>query len=214
LYSTSLNLLYTIDVVFGAVGYILTMRMLGTHIKSVESTLSGWVVAICCYPPFAGFLWSKNLLGYKGETGWQTWLFDYPVLSISWGFCIVALTVIYAWSTCSFGCRFSNLTNRGIITGGPYALLRHPAYVSKNLAWWMMYVPFATHATGTGNLRATICLLITNLVYYWRAKTEERHLKSDPVYLAYWERMEKDGIVGQFKQVARCWLGRTERGEG
>ena len=32
-------------------------------------------------------------------------------------------------------------------------------------------------------------------VYYWRAKTEERHLKLDPDYVVYWEWMERNGAV-------------------
>ena len=44
---------------------------------------------------------------------------------------LVLLTAIYAWGTVAFGIRFSNLTHRGILTNGPYAWTRHPAYVSE-----------------------------------------------------------------------------------
>ena len=39
---------------------------------------------------------------------------------------LVALTAIYAWATVAFGFRFSNLTHRGILTHGPYALVAAP----------------------------------------------------------------------------------------
>jgi protein-S-isoprenylcysteine O-methyltransferase Ste14 len=50
---------------------------------------------------------------------------------------MVLLTGIYAWATVAFGLRFSNLTYRGVLTNGPYAFTRHPAYLSKNAFWWM-----------------------------------------------------------------------------
>ena len=37
--------------------------------------------------------------------------------------------------------RFSNLTYRGVLTNGPYAFTRHPAYLSKNLFWWCASMP-------------------------------------------------------------------------
>ncbi len=52
------------------------------------------------------------------------------------------LTAIYAWATLAFGIRFSNLTYRGVLTNGPYRFTRHPAYVSKNLFWWLSVLPF------------------------------------------------------------------------
>ena len=42
----------------------------------------------------------------------------------------------------AFGFRFSNLTHRGILTHGPYAWTKHPAYLSKNLFWWFAVLPF------------------------------------------------------------------------
>ena len=55
---------------------------------------------------------------------------------------LVFLTAVYAWATVAFGFRFSNLTHRGILTHGPYAWTKHPAYVSKNLFWWCAVLPF------------------------------------------------------------------------
>lgn len=195
-YGTTLNVIVTVDVVFGALGYLLTLRILDSHIRSVEPTVLGWCVALYCYPPFAHFLRS-NSLEYRGPYGkenWQFWVFDQPVLYISWGFAILVLHGIYAWATVSFGCRFSNLTNRGIITGGPYRYLRHPAYVCKNLAWWLMYIPFVGHGSWQGNLRACLFLLLLNGIYGLRAWTEERHLRKDPAYVEYCRWMDEHGL--------------------
>ena len=128
------------------------------------------------------------------------WLHPWPILFVSWGFAILVLHVVYVWSTASFGCRFSNLTNRGIIVDGPYRYLKHPAYVSKNIAWWLMAVPFVAQATWPAALRACICLALTNLIYVIRAWTEERHLMRDPAYVVYCQWMKEHSLWAWFKR--------------
>ena len=48
---------------------------------------------------------------------------------------------IYVWASLALGWRASNLTNRGIVTTGPYRWLRHPAYAAKNVSWWIGATP-------------------------------------------------------------------------
>ncbi len=93
--------------------------------------------------------------------------------------------MIYSLSTVAFGLRFSNLTHRGIITGGPYRFTKHPAYLSKNLSWWLISVPFVAGADWPTALRHCVLLLLLNGVYFLRARTEEWHLSRDPAYVAY-----------------------------
>src|SRR3546814_15696650 len=68
---------------------------------------------------------------------WGYWLSGHEALLIAWGIALVLLTAVYSWATMAFGIRFSNLTHRGIITHGTYAFTRHPAYISKNMTWWI-----------------------------------------------------------------------------
>jgi protein-S-isoprenylcysteine O-methyltransferase Ste14 len=205
LYGTTFNLILSVDVTFGVVGYLLTCRALDSHIRSTNPMILGWVAALCCYPPFSTFLHS-NYLEYgstHGREAWQFWLFGQPVIYITWGFLILVLHGVYTWATCSFGLRFSNLTNRGIIREGPYRYLRHPAYVCKNLAWWMMFIPFLGHGSLQANLKASLFLFAVNFIYYLRAWTEEHHLKSDPEYVEYCRWMDEHGLWARFKK----WLG-------
>lgn len=200
LYATAITSIYALDVVFGAVGYSLTIRVLDSHIRSTEPTPLGWFSAVICYVPFSTFVWSA-FIKYRGHIEWHEWLEGSPILYVSWGFAILVLHIIYVWATISFGCRFSNLTNRGIITDGPYRFARHPAYLAKNLAWWLMYVPFAAHLSWQGALKGCICLILTNLLYVIRAKTEERHLLRDQAYVAYYEWVEKYNFFAQLKKM-------------
>jgi protein-S-isoprenylcysteine O-methyltransferase Ste14 len=111
-------------------------------------------------------------------------------------FLLVALHVFYAWATVAFGLRFSNLTHRGILTHGPYAWTKHPAYLSKNLFWWLATLPFlATTGNPVDMIRNTALLALVSGVYYWRARTEERHLMADPIYREYAEWIERNGPI-------------------
>jgi steroid 5-alpha reductase family enzyme len=112
------------------------------------------------------------------------------------------LTGIYAWATVAFGLRFSNLTDRGTLTHGPYAWTKHPAYVSKNLFWWLETLPFLV-VTGSSvdAIRNTVILAMVSAVYFWRAKTEERHMSNDPAYVAY------AAWMAQYSPMARVLRG-------
>ena len=109
---------------------------------------------------------------------------------------LVGLVAIYAWATMAFGIRFSNLTHRGVITHGPYKFTRHPAYVSKNLSWWVAGLPFLVTAGGPIEaVRNTLLIAAVSGIYYWRAKTEEKHLLADPAYVAYWNWAQEHALV-------------------
>lgn len=183
----AIALLYMIDVHLATVGYALTMRPLDAHIREANPYGMAWVAALICYPPFV-LMNPGGPLNYEaGGQAWNVWLAEWPVLLWIWAIAIIVLTAIYAWATVAFGLRFSNLTHRGIITHGPYAWTRHPAYVSKNLFWWLSALPMLP-ATGdiADAVRNTVLLALVSGVYYWRAKTEEQHLLADPEYRAYW----------------------------
>lgn len=189
-------ILFLIDVAFATAGYILTMRPLDAHIRTANPLLEGWLAALICYPPFV-LMGPGGPLYYETDTrGWDYWFAGHPTVLWIWGGLIVALTALYAWATVAFGLRFSNLTNRGILTHGPYRISKHPAYLAKNGFWWLSALPFLV-VTGSleTSLRNTALLAVTSAVYYWRARTEEKHLMADPAYRAYAAWMARHGLV-------------------
>jgi protein-S-isoprenylcysteine O-methyltransferase Ste14 len=190
-----LRLLFLIDVCFGTIGYILTLRPLDSHIRSANPFLAGWLAAFACYPPFL-LMGNGGPLDYRsGGEEWTVWFAGMDGLLIVWGMFIVALTFIYAWATVIFGIRFSNLTHRGIITNGPYRYVRHPAYLSKNVFWWLVHLPFLSTVDSTTALQNCALLLIVNGIYYFRAKTEELHLMDDARYRDYSAWIAKHGLM-------------------
>jgi protein-S-isoprenylcysteine O-methyltransferase Ste14 len=163
---------FFVDVSVATFGYMAESRFLGNKTRSVEPTGFGWLVAIGCYPPFNGVLGTYLPLnpGPQHFTG--------DVIPLVFKAITVALFSIYSAATVAFGFKFSNLTNRGIVSRGPYAFLRHPAYVCKCLAWWLEHIPTLT-------IESALFLCGTCSVYALRAWTEERHLSMDPDYIAY-----------------------------
>jgi len=188
------HLVFAIDVMFCVVGYTCTTRLFDSHIRSVEPTMLGWVAALICYQPFYSVI-GRFYLQYQGDHYWDSWLQGWPLLRSGWGAAIIVLLTIYTLSTVAFGLRFSNLTHRGIITGGPYRFTKHPAYLSKNLSWWLISVPFVSGQGPAVAFRHCCLLLLLNLVYYIRARTEERHLSWDPMYVAYAEWIDQHGAL-------------------
>lgn len=179
-------LMFVIDVGMAMVGYLLTMKPLDAHIRSATPYASGWTAALLCYPPFV-MMGGNSPLDYHPNTAeWNYWLADYPALMYAVGAMLVFLTAIYAWATVAFGLRFSNLTDRGIITHGPYAWTKHPAYLSKNAFWWLSTLPFlATSGSMVDAIRNSVILAMVSGVYYWRARTEEQHLGANVEYRDY-----------------------------
>jgi protein-S-isoprenylcysteine O-methyltransferase Ste14 len=190
---------FTIDLLVVIVGYLCTLRILDAHVRSAEPTTLGWLVALVCYQPFWSLI-GNQYLGYQGSMYWDSWLVSEPLLRLLWGTAIIALIMIYASATMAFGLRFSNLTNRGIITSGPYRFTKHPAYLSKNLAWWMISVPFIEPLGWHFAIMHTAALATLNCIYFMRAKTEERHLMRDPDYRAYAAWIERHGLFASFSK--------------
>jgi len=191
----ALNLLYLVDVHIATVGYILTMKPLDSHIRTANPYFMGWVAALACYPPF--ILMNGGPLDYQvNGADWGYWLEGHDMLLTIWAVALFLLVAVYAWATMAFGIRFSNLTHRGVITHGPYRFTRHPAYVSKNLSWWVGSLPFLVTVGGAVEAaRNTLLLAAVSGIYYWRAKTEEKHLLADPAYQAYWTWAQANALV-------------------
>lgn len=195
--------MFLVDVQFATVGYVLTFKPLDSHIRTANPYMAGWAAALICYPPFI-LMGDDGPLNYHVATAdWAYWFEGKTGLLVVWGIWLVFLTGVYAWATVAFGIRFSNLTHRGILTHGPYRWTKHPAYLSKNAFWWFSTMPFlVTNGSWQDAARNAALLAAVSGVYYWRARTEERHLMADPDYAAYAAWMDRHGPVPR----AIAWL--------
>lgn len=199
-YDCALSVIFAVDVGLAWAGYVLSSRWIKNGMVSVEPTVLGWAVALLCYPPFnrvPGFYFSN-----PGEHAFLALTSKPAVILLA--SCSIASFAIYTASTVVFGLHFSNLTHRGIIQTGPYSVVRHPAYASKNFSWWCVMFPYAIFQALSQQSWESFGLLGVHFVgllslsglYYLRAITEERHLSKDPEYQDYMKRVPFRFIPG------------------
>lgn len=190
------KLILFLDVLFFTLGYLVELPVLKNEIRSVDPTLLGWGVALACYPPFNTLTGQVFGGGYSAEFP----QFSHPGVHLAANAFLLVLMGIYTWASVALNFKASNLTHRGIVDRGPYRLVRHPAYVCKNLAWWIGLLPALLTALDT-SLNATLLTLGSMLgwsvIYYMRAVTEEDHLRGvDGEYDAYSARVPYRFVPG------------------
>ena len=210
-----ITVMFLVDVQFATVGYMLTLKPLDAHIRTANPYLAGWVAALMCYPPFIMMNNGGPLDSHIGTSDWAYWFEGQTVLLWIWGGLLVLLTGIYAWATVAFGLRFSNLTHRGVLTHGPYAWTKHPAYLAKNTYWWLATMPFLVTTGSTSDMiRNSAILALVSGIYYWRARTEEKHLGADPAYADYAAWMQRNAFVPRAFTALRGLAGNRLRKDG
>lgn len=185
-YFTFLNFMLIVDTVFFVIGYLFEFAAWGNELRSTEPTFFGWAVALACYPPFNSVV--SQIIGW-GSSDYSN--FSSPTATIVAAYVSLVLFFIYTWATVALGLKASNLTNRGIVTTGPYAYVRHPAYISKNLHWLIMGLPLIAN-----NWLAGVSIFLWAGIYGLRALTEERHLLADPDYQAYVKKVPNRFLPG------------------
>ena len=172
------------DVFLFTLWYLIEMPALKNKIKSVEPTVLWWLVALICYPPFNSGL--TDIIDWYSTEFPQ---FANAYVHIGFNMTILILMGIYSWASISLGFKASNLTNRWIVRKWPYKYIRHPAYICKNLSWWIGWLPIIIAAILVLDFKTTLFALISlsgwSFIYYMRAITEERHLSLDPDYIEY-----------------------------
>jgi protein-S-isoprenylcysteine O-methyltransferase Ste14 len=175
LFWASFQAILFIDTLLFTLGYIIETPFLKNRIVSVEPSFLGWFVCLACYPPWNDatgmFLpWQSNDFPH----------FDSDTAHLFLNCGILLLMGVYSWASVALGFRASNLTNRGIVSSGPYRFVRHPAYVAKNTAWWIGAFPTFIIAFNNGLREGLYAVAVTagwSFIYFMRAITEERHLR-------------------------------------
>lgn len=196
-HNVAYTIVFSVDVGLAWAGYVVTSRWIKNGIFSAEPTAIGWLAALACYPSFNGAI-GRYSIGTIGENAFFGMTSPRAVAALA---VMSALSfTVYTSATVMFGLRFSNLTHRGIITTGPYALIRHPAYAAKNFSWWCVMFPVTLYQAGAQKsfapLTGVIGLVLLTGTYYLRAITEEKHLRKDPEYRAYMKKVPYRFIPG------------------
>jgi protein-S-isoprenylcysteine O-methyltransferase Ste14 len=192
-------------------GYTFSSRLIGTEVKKVDTTWFAWVVTLVCYQPFIGSTWAGyfdyNPVPelYNGGEVWpvltsQFSLYGVELLLVFVGIMILFSELIHLWSESTLGIRSSNLTNRGIITNGPFTYTKHPVYLSKCIGWFFATLPFVNSFNAIDSIRLGIIFLLVCLIYFLRSLAEEKLLATDENYVRYALFIDDNGLFS--------WAGR------
>lgn len=196
LYWACFQAILFVDTLLFTLGYIVETPALHNRIRSVDPTFFGWFICLACYPPFNDV--TSQVLAWQSSDFPQ---FRSDTAHFVANILLLAALAIYSWASIALGFKASNLTNRGIVSSGPYSRVRHPAYIAKNLAWWIGALPTLYALWAGGNWRgfgyALFALAGWTGIYALRALTEERHLlMRDNGYAEYMQRVRWRFIPG------------------
>ncbi len=184
-----ISAIFTLDTIIFSSGYLFESPALKNVVKSVEPTALGWISALVCYGPFF-----DTFTRFAGALPQDFADFGSITSNIAAGLLTLILFSVYVWASVALGFKASNLTNRGIVSNGPYKYVRHPAYIAKNLGWWLASIPLIK----VFGIITIINLTVWSLVYFVRALTEERHLMQDEDYVNYAKKVKYMFVPGIF----------------
>jgi protein-S-isoprenylcysteine O-methyltransferase Ste14 len=186
-------MLWLADSLSASTGYALESRWLENRSRSVDLTVSGWIICLCCYPPLnqvSGILFPFGPLLTSSDPN----ALIIPSTTLLYGLKITEVILLGAlvYSDLSLGPSGVNITLKKLQTKGPYGIVRHPGTVCKLSFWWiqcLFYVDFWTPAAIAGQL-------LWNVIYILRALSEERHLRQFPEYREYMKTVRYRFIPG------------------
>lgn len=194
----------SIDLLIGMSGYLLSSKIFKSEIISTDTYWLGWLSCLICYPPLLHLL--QLVSTQTDSTTWENYLDASQPIYWAWATILSCTWIAYWASTLSFGIRFSNLSWRGLVDTGLYKYTKHPAYISKNLYWWMYTIPFIGAETWLETTKNILGMTILSLTYLLRAKTEERHLMQFDEYYEYSKKIEAHGIISRIKRKTKSAL--------
>lgn len=192
---------YLIDLCFGLSGYLMASNSLVPTIRSTQTRLGGWIVCLLCYGPIIVH-WPDLEAVIVQEIAWPAVISAYPQVLIG-AVAMLALLLLYVSATVCFGLRFCNLSNRGLISSGPYRWMKHPAYFAHAGNAWIITWVFMPAAGIELDLSQMLVPVALTLLYWLRSVTEEQHMREDPDYVAYAQWIERNGLVAQLLRLVR-----------
>jgi protein-S-isoprenylcysteine O-methyltransferase Ste14 len=199
--------IFLVDSLIYFMGYTTEAGFMRNRLRYAETNVRRILVCIICYAPFnmatiAIFGPSHRDVGilFQGDI-------EHPITWILRGLAALCLLGLISSSLFLFT-KASNLTNRGIVKTGPYALVRHPAVISKNLFWLMtilpLFIPNRQSLDFSWRSHAIVCgtalfgFLGWGTIYFLRALAEEEFLRRDPEYVEYCRKVRYRFIPGVY----------------
>jgi protein-S-isoprenylcysteine O-methyltransferase Ste14 len=182
-----LKLILTISTSVLTFSYLTDSDVFKNKIKSVDTTPLGVLSCLVCYYPLTILTTKVIAQPLNSQIPVNNTLF-FAVLNVL----IILANFIAMISVVRLFGKSGNLTNRGIVTGFPYNVIRHPAYTMQVIYIILCSIPlyFLPELTFGDKISLFIGVLVWMYIYYLRAITEERHLMKDEKYQQYVEKVK------------------------
>jgi len=181
------TVLWLMDIINATLSYSLESRWLENRSRSIDMTVTGWLVCFCCYEPLnqiTGYLFP--FAPFVATNNPQ----DLIVPSTDFLIVIKVIEVVFLcghiYSDVSLGPSIANVTFKKLQTRGPYGLVRHPGTTTKLSFWLMQSIFYKQFWT----LKIIYGYVMWAVIYVSRALTEERHLKKYPEYREYMKKVK------------------------
>ena len=179
--------IWLLDVTNASLAYLVESRWLENRSRSIDLTVSGWLVCLMCYAPLnfitgAVLPFAPSVVTYQAQdllVNDMTWVYVTKTLE-------ALLLFIHVCCGLSLGTSVTNITLRKLQTRGPYGLVRHPG-VSTKLLFWLMQSVFYRQFW---QAKFIVGYIAWGWIYIGRAFTEERHLKHFPEYREYMRKVK------------------------
>ncbi len=182
-----LTFMFTISAFIFAFSYLTEADFLKNRIKYADTTPLGILSCVMCFYPFT--LITERLFPVNMR---ELVPIEDLYLRIAVYIFAILVNFISMFAILRLGTKAGNLTNRGIITGFPYNIVRHPDYAMQICYVILTFVPL--YAAGDlnilGNIVLTFGILLWIGVYILRAVTEERNLIKDDEYKKYCQKVK------------------------
>lgn len=187
------TMLWLADALAASVAYSMESRWLENRSRSIDLTLSGWLICLMCYAPLNSVTGTLFAFGPNIATNTPAGLII-PDLTLFYALEIIEVTLLAALVYCdlALGPSLANITLKRLQTRGPYGLVRHPATVCKLSLWWLQ----AAFYSQFWSWELIVGQLAWSLIYILRAFSEERHLRQFAEYREYMENVKYRFIPG------------------
>lgn len=187
-----LKIMLTITTLVYAISYLSDTKFLRSKIKYADTTPLGILSCLACFYPF--MLITNQLVPMTQEALIPV---DNNVLRIVLYVLVTLANFGSLIAVLKLGARVGNLTNRGIVTGFPYNIVRHPDYSMQMCYVILTVIPVCVNVENIlGKIIFAIGAVIWLFIYYLRAITEERNLIKDEKYLEYTQKVKHRFIPG------------------
>lgn len=177
----------TLTTIILTFSYLTDSEIFKDKIKSADTTPLGVLSCIICYYPVT--ILTSKFITLSLDTLIPV---NNNLLLVILNILIILVNFIGLLAVLRLFGKSGNLTNRGIVTGFPYNIIRHPSYTMQVCYIILTSIPicFIPNYTIEEKISLWIGLFIWIYIYYLRAITEERHLMKDEKYRQYAEKVK------------------------